>query len=99
MPAAVSKVTQGYEEDSDKMGQFISDCLIPSPSGESDARLVHGKYQEWCYSNGLKPEGFSEFKKSLASAGIETKRKRPNGADRKSNKTQIITGYELQKSS
>lgn len=97
MPAAVSKVTQGYEEDSDKMGQFISDCLIPSPSGESDARLVHGKYQEWCYANGLKPEGFSEFKKSLASAGIETKRKRPNGTGRSANPTWHIVGYTLLK--
>ena len=97
MPPAVKEVTLCYSEDSDKMGQFINDCLVFMPSGEVEARLVHGRYQEWCYASGLKPEGFSEFRKSLASSGIETKRKRPKGSKENDNKAFFVMGYNLQK--
>lgn len=95
-PAAAREATEEYAESSDKVGQFIDDCLVPSPSDEADARAVHLSYQVWCGDNGYTPEGFSEFKKSLASAGIETTRKRPNGSGRAGSKAQFLVGYRLQ---
>ncbi len=95
-PVAVVEATKHYAENSDKIGEFISEALNPDPAGECDAQTVHRVYQDWCFSSGLKPEGFSEFKKSLASAGIDVKRKHPKGGGSKSNKAQIIEGYILQ---
>lgn len=94
-PMAVKEATQYYEETSDKLGQFIDEVLQHDPNGECDARIVHTAYQDWCLNCGLKAEGFGEFKKSLASAGIEVRRKRPVGGNRDTNKKQIIEGYIL----
>lgn len=97
VPQSVREATQEYSENSDKVGQFIADRMIPSVQSEVHADIVHKAYQDWCWANGFKPEGFSEFKKSLASAGIEVKRARPKNADKHSgNKVQMIYGYELQ---
>ena len=94
VPQAVRAATQDYEESSDKVGQFIGDQLIATPQAEVKANVVHKVYQDWCWANGLKPEGFTEFKKSLASAGIEVKRKRPKDVDSHiGNKVQMIMGY------
>ncbi len=95
VPEAVKEATQSYEETSDKLGQFLDEVLQCDPHGECDARIVHTAYQDWCFNCGLKAEGFGEFKKSLASAGIEVRRKRPAGSNRDTNKKQIIEGYTL----
>ena len=95
-PKSVREATQEYSESCDKIGQFISSCLVPDAQSEIRADMVHVTYQNWCWSNRLKPESFSEFKKSLASAGIEVKRARPADVDKHSgNKAYIIYGYAM----
>ncbi|MCD8396687.1 MAG: phage/plasmid primase, P4 family [Lachnospiraceae bacterium] len=93
MPEAVREATQEYRDTSDKVGQFISDKLQCDPTGECDARTVYGLYQTWCLDNGFKAEGSGEFRKSLKTAGMTIKQKRPNGAGRNANKCPMIIGY------
>jgi putative DNA primase/helicase len=95
IPVAVKLATGDYAEMSDKVGNFISEALIYSPGEKTDARMVFSRYQDWCYANGFKAEGFSEFRKSLASAGIEVKRMTPKGGDRNSTKINGIADYML----
>ena len=97
MPEAVAKATQQYMENADKIGQFIDSELECAPAAEVKTKAVHEAYQNWCYTNGYRPEGIGEFKKSLASASIEVKRKRPESAksNPNANKESFVLGYRL----
>lgn len=97
MPDAVKTATQQYMENSDKIGQFVDSELECIPAAEVETKAVHTIYQDWCFKNGYRPEGLGEFKKSLASAGIEVKRKRPESekSNPNANKVSFILGYRL----
>lgn len=97
MPEAVVNATQQYKESSDKLGQFIDSELERVPSAEVETRAVHNRYQGWCYDSGYRPEGFTEFKKSLASAGISVEHRRPEAdrGNKKASKKSLIVGYAL----
>ncbi len=95
VPPMVEQATQEYRESSDKIGQFISEMLTPDPAAETEAKKVHTAYQDWCWQNGLKPEGYNEFRKSLASANIQVKRARPKGSGSNTTKVSLLFGYSL----
>lgn len=97
MPDAVRKATQQYMESADKIGQFIDSELIKSSEAEEETRIVHAAYQNWCYANGYRPEGFNEFTKSLASAGVTVKRKRPEAekGNQNAGRKNFVLGYCL----
>ena len=93
-PVAVREATRDYRDSSDKIGQFIEEMLMPGQGAKVNAKEVHNRYQDWCYNNGYNhPEGFTEFRKSLASANIQIRRERLDGSK---NKAQVIHGYSLQ---
>lgn len=96
-PEAVKQATREYEEFSDRIGQFIDSELEADPRSEVATNMVFCRYQDWCYSNGFKPEGKNEFRKSLASKGVEIKQKRPKEkrGDRSAAKKNFILGYTL----
>ena len=96
-PAAVKAATRSYEEDTDRIGQFISETLVPASDGEVEAQIVHQLYQDWCNRSGCYAEGFPEFKKTLETAGIRTKRKRPKGGKSNDGKRCFVLGYTLNK--
>lgn len=95
IPQSVHEATRDYNESSDKAGQFVTEFLSADPGGLVKANDVHRAYQDWCFTNGFRPEGFSEFKKSLASAGIMVERKRPKGSSSDVKKVQMVVGYKL----
>lgn len=99
LPEAVKKATRDYAEISDRIGQFIDYALDADPTAEVHTNIVYSLYQDWCYSNAFKPEGKNEFRKSLASAGIDIQRKRPEAkrGDEKAAKESLIIGYRLKK--
>lgn len=96
-PAAVKAATRSYEEDTDRIGQFISETLVSASDGEVEAQIVHQLYQDWCNRSGCYAEGFPEFKKTLETAGIRTKRKRPKGGKANDGKRCFVLGYTLNK--
>lgn len=97
LPEAVRKATREYAEISDRIGQFMDSALEADPLGEVRTNIVYARYQDWCYANAFRPEGKNEFRKSLASAGVEIQRKRPEEkrGDEKAAKESLIIGYRL----
>lgn len=80
-----------------RIGQFISETLVSASDGEIEAAnrasAVSGLVQPFRrYA-----EGFPEFKKTLETAGIRTKRKRPKGGKANDGKRCFVLGYTLNK--
>ena len=59
-PAAIQHSTEEYESDSDKIGRFISECLIKSDKNVS-AKTVYETYSKWCSDSGLGVDGRNNF--------------------------------------
>lgn len=59
-PAAVQGSTEEYENDSDKIGRFISECLVKSDKNVS-AKVAYETYSKWCSDSGLGIDGRNNF--------------------------------------
>lgn len=59
-PAAIQHSTEEYESDSDKIGRFISECLVKSDKNVS-AKAVYETYSKWCSDSGLGIDGRNNF--------------------------------------
>lgn len=59
-PAAIQDSTEEYESDSDKIGRFISECLVKSDKNVS-AKAVYETYSKWCSDSGLGVDGRNNF--------------------------------------
>lgn len=59
-PAAIQNSTEEYENDSDKIGRFISECLVKSDRNVS-AKAVYETYSKWCSDSGLGIDGRNNF--------------------------------------
>ena len=68
-PAAVRDSTDEYEIDSDKIGRFISECLVKSDKNIS-AKDVYEKYSKWCSDSGLGVDGRNNFYIELKTRGL-----------------------------
>lgn len=91
LPFAVQKATESYQDDSDKIKCFTSDCLVADPECEEKTADVYQRYQNWCRDNGYLPEGMRTFKQGLLTFA-EVVRKRPKGGG---SMTTILKGYKL----
>lgn len=68
-PQVVTAATAEYRANSDKIGNFISECL--EKSGEnSTIKMVYEKYVEWCKDNGFGAENKSNFTAELNGKGL-----------------------------
>ncbi len=68
-PAAVLNATREYEESSDKIGRFVSECLEPSEKN-TPAKLVYETFQKWCDASGCGTESKSNFFSELKAKGL-----------------------------
>ena len=59
-PQAIRKATESYRADSDKIGNFISECLTKS-GDNCKAKDVYEAYSKWCDENGFGTENKSNF--------------------------------------
>jgi putative DNA primase/helicase len=75
----VDKATQEYREDSDLLGQFISDCCRKRNGAFSETKRLFTAWQGWCVTSGLHPGNALSFGKMLSAAGFESDRARVNG--------------------
>lgn len=58
---AVLAATAEYENDSDKLGKFISDCLVKVPTSNVSIKDVYARYAEWCDDCGYGCENKGSF--------------------------------------
>ena len=68
-PKAVQNATEVYRTDSDKIGNFINECL--SRSGKnSKAKDIYEVYVKWCEDNGYGCENKGNFFAELKTKGL-----------------------------
>lgn len=87
---AIISATEEYRTNSDKLGNFISECLIES-STNTQAKDVYEKYREWCTENGYGTENMTNFYNELTSKGIFSKRAKVKDTW----KHNVVLGYEV----
>lgn len=89
-PEAVKDATESYRSDSDKIGNFISECLTKAEKNIK-AGDVYKKYAEWCSDAGYGTESKSNFFAELKTKGIFKKSGRVDGRPEKN----VISGYVI----
>ena len=68
-PAAVQTATDTYRMDSDKVGNFINECLAKT-GRNSKAKDVYEAYTKWCDDNGYGCENKGNFFAELKTKGL-----------------------------
>ncbi len=89
-PEAVTVATDEYRSSSDKMGNFISECLAYTGKN-SKATDIYRRYTEWCTANGFGVENKGNFYDELKSKGLFAKNKTVNGRT----ENNCVIGYVL----
>lgn len=89
-PSAIKNATSEYESDSDKIGRFISECLVKSDKNVS-AKAVYETYSKWCTDSGLGIDGRNNFYIELKTKGIFSASGTVNGKTVRN----IVRGYVL----
>lgn len=89
-PAAVQNATHEYSEDSDKVGKFISECLVKSDQNLA-AKDVYEKYSHWCNDCGLGVDGRTSFYEELKTKNLLSKTATVTGKTVKN----VIKGYSF----
>lgn len=69
-PQAVTTATDEYRTNSDKIGNFIAECLEQQAGTNTKALDVYIKYKEWCSNNGFGVENKGNFFDELRGKNI-----------------------------
>ena len=77
-PQSIIDSTNKYRKNSDKIGNFIEDCLVPSETNLA-AKDVYEVYEEWCKSCGYGIEGQRNFYSELKTKNIHKESGTVNG--------------------
>ena len=68
-PEAVQKATNAYRADSDKIGNFINECLKKTDTN-SKAKEIYDCYVKWCSDNGYGIENKGNFFAEMKNKGL-----------------------------
>lgn len=68
-PAAVQQATETYRTDSDKIGNFIKECLTKTGKNSS-IKSIYEVYSTWCSDNGYGTESKGNFISELKGKGL-----------------------------
>lgn len=90
-PEAVRAATAEYRESSDKIGNFIADCLTKVEGENCGAGAVYQRYSAWCEDNGFGTENKGNFFDELKSKGIFAASGTVNGKTVRN----VVKGYVL----
>ena len=89
-PQAVTTATDEYRTNSDKIGNFISECM--ERTGKNAKALdVYTRYKEWCLDNGFGVENKGNFFDELRGKGILAQSGTVKGVTVRN----VVIGYEL----
>ncbi len=69
-PASVQASTGEYRANSDKVGNFLSECMEKAPGYRVRGKIVYDCYADWCKANGYGVEGRNNFYADLKSKGL-----------------------------
>jgi putative DNA primase/helicase len=89
-PGSVKAATLDYRRNSDKIQNFIDECLFET-GGNAGAGAVYQRFADWCEENGYGTESKRSFFDELKSKGIFGDRGMVNGVQMRN----IVKGYEL----
>lgn len=90
-PKAVREATETYRTDSDKIGNFINECLVRSGKN-SKAKDVYEVYAKWCDENGFGTENKANFFSELKAKKIYSISGTVDGKTVKN----IVKGYSIE---
>lgn len=77
-PQSVLNAIEMYRQDSDRVGNFISERMEQS-AGNASTTEVFAAYKIWCECSGLRPGREQDFKKEMLNHGINASRLWVNG--------------------
>ncbi len=89
-PKSVANATAEYRQNSDKLGNFITECLVKTGKN-SKALNVYNKYKQWCDDNGFGCENKSNFYDELRGKNIF----KPRGTVDGVSVNNVVIGYEI----
>ncbi len=90
-PAAVQQATEAYRTDSDKIGNFIKECLTKTGKNSS-VKNIYEVYGRWCEDNGFGVENKGNFMAELKSKGVYA----PSGTVAGKTVKNIVKGYSIE---
>ena len=90
-PESVKAAIQDYQQDSDKITQFVDDVLVEAPAQETKTALLYDRYRQWCQENGSYAENSRNFNQALRTKA-EVVRRRPRTGG---NATTLLIGYQI----
>lgn len=93
-PECVTAATDEYRANSDKIGNFISECLEESEKN-STVKDVYDKYILWCRDNGFGAENKSNFTAELNGKGLIGSGKVSGMTYKKVVKGYVIADFEM----
>jgi len=91
-PDPVQRATQEYREHSDKIANFIEECLVRDPEKNVSAKDVYSAFTIWCRENGYGTEGKSNFLDELRAKDLLSKSGTVDGVTQKN----VIKGYDIE---
>ena len=74
-PDEVKAATEEYRVESDRIAQFMRQCLKKEKGSEIKASAVYSHYKTWCSDNGCKYESSQNFYKRLSLEYLIVKRR------------------------
>lgn len=74
-PEEVKAATEEYRVESDRIAQFMRQCLKKEKGSEIKASAVYSHYKTWCSDNGCKYESSQNFYKRLSLEYLIVKRR------------------------
>ena len=74
-PDEVKAATEEYRVESDRIAQFMQQCLRKEKGSEIKASTVYSHYKTWCSDNGCKYESSQNFYKRLSLEYLIVKRR------------------------
>lgn len=90
-PVAVQNATEAYRTDSDKIGNFIKECLTKTGKNSS-VKIIYEAYTKWCSDNGFGVENKNNFIADIKGKGLFSLTGTVNGKTLKN----IVKGYEIE---
>jgi len=69
-PASVTSATEGYRDESDILGDFISECCVVDEYEQASGGRIYEAYTAWCKANGHEPDNATVLGRKLTERGF-----------------------------